>query len=895
MASFTDNPQALGTFNPYVQQLPVEAMVKVGMQKQEQYNQGIQKIQTSIDNIAGLDIAKDSDKAYLQSKVNELGNNLKFVAAGDFSDFQLVNSVNGMTGQLVKDPNVQNAVTSTAKLRAGYKKREELEKKGLTDKNNDDYYNKFVSDYLDDDKLDASFNADYVPYTNIIKKLQDALKESGESTTIAEQIFVTGSDGKPLITNGHYTYADAKTINKLVSNKPAVIAAINNVLNEGSVKQQMGIDGWATYRNTEATTLLEPLKIQYDDQKSKLQEQSVEITAMLNSTNLTAEQKEMYTKASAEIEANLLQNDNMFTTLSQEAESNPESFKQNYYTQEFKQRLLTQFVKEEDSKTYGTNEALQQQNWRDTMAFNQAQERNKIAYQNETLKISRSGDQRSWLEFYASHEQDPVTGNWNKKPEPGKKGTGGTYDANKPLFSGGTPGGKVDAQNIIETDINFLSAEKNKMSFSLYADFIRTNKNDPSLSDEAILAQAKKYATQLNVTPEAFLDRWAKNIKNKYDENGLTPPPNLDDDFTIYNNTAFSLNNKMNQIKTASDSAKKEAGVDKELNELLKDKATFNFNANGEKFNVTPEDMLKMVKSGWINRLATNYAISNPRFIVRDENLTTKQNKFLSNWYKLPAEMREQVLKEAGRYAGATKYYTALEKSDKIYNDKLSKIVGVSDAVSGTLPFGDSDEKNASIAKVAAYVNNGGERNYGPGVDKATVLQALDGATAITWTGKKPTNSREDWMGNIIGTSKEGSPITITNVNRTDLETFTDATFTSYEEKPIQDAINMNEKTKSTNPVHMPNSPTAWTTAHYNGGQVNPEVTRQGWSYRADVIKSGPGYRLVNYIRPPGSQKFITVYGAAIATDERIIDNTYKTTTPVQLNAMYLNYLQKTK
>ena len=128
-----------------------------------------------------------------------------------------------------------------------------------------------------------------------------------------------------------------------------------------------------------------------------------------------------------------------------------------------------------------------------------------------------------------------------------------------------------------------------------------------------------------------------------------------------------------------------------------------------------------------------------------------------------------------------------------------------------------------------------------------------------------------------------------------DLETFTDATFTSYEEKPIQDAINMNEKTKSTNPVHMPNSPTAWTTAHYNGGQVNPEVTRQGWSYRADVIKSGPGYRLVNYIRPPGSQKFITVYGAAIATDERIIDNTYKTTTPVQLNAMYLNYLQKTK
>jgi hypothetical protein len=895
MASFTDNPQALGTFNPYVQQLPVEAMVKVGMQKQEQYNQGIQKIQTSIDNIAGLDIARDSDKAYLQSKVNELGNNLKFVAAGDFSDFQLVNSVNGMTGQLVKDPNVQNAVTSTTKLRAGYKKREELEKKGLTDKNNDDYYNKFVSDYLDDNKLDASFNADYVPYTNIIKKLQDALKESGESTTIAEQIFVTGSDGKPLITNGHYTYADAKTINKLVSNKPAVIAAINNVLNEGSVKQQMGIDGWATYRNTDATTLLEPLKIQYDDQKSKLQQQSVEITAMLNSTNLTAEQKEMYTKASSEIEANLLQNDNMFTTLSQEAESNPESFKQNYYTQEFKQRLLTQFVKEEDSKTYGTNEALQQQNWRDTKAFNELVERNKIAYQNETLKISQSGNQRAWMEFYRDSVQDPVTGNWNKKPEPGKKGTAGTFDANKPLFTGGTPGGKVDAQNIIETDINFLSAEKNKMSFSLYADFIRTNKNDPSVSDADILAQVNVYAKQKGITSEAYLDRWAKNIKNKYDENGLTPPPNLDDDFTAYNNTAFSLNNKMNQVKTASDSSKKEAGVDKEINELLKNKVTFNFNANGEKFNITPEDMLKMIKSGWINKLATNYAISNPRFIVRDENLTTKQNKFLSNWYKLAPEMREQVLKEAGNYSNVSKYYTALEKSDKIYNEKLAKIVGVSDVVTGFLPI-DTEGKPETIAKVATYLNSGGERNFEAGSDKQKALDALDNATAVTWRGKKPTNSREDWVGEIIITGPKGtSPVTITNVNRADLETFTDATFTSYEEKPIQDAINMNEKTKSTNPVHMPNSPTAWTTAHYNGGQVNPEVTRQGWSYRADVVKSGGGYRLVNYIRPPGGKEFITVYGAAIATDERIIDNTYKTTTPVQLNAMYLNYLQKTK
>ena len=91
MASFTDK---IPTFNPYVAQLPVEAMVEVGMQKQKQYDEGITKIQSNIDAIGGLDIAKEKGRAYLQSKINELGNDLKGFMASDFSNFQLVNSVN---------------------------------------------------------------------------------------------------------------------------------------------------------------------------------------------------------------------------------------------------------------------------------------------------------------------------------------------------------------------------------------------------------------------------------------------------------------------------------------------------------------------------------------------------------------------------------------------------------------------------------------------------------------------------------------------------------------------------------------------------------------------------------------------------------------------------------
>jgi hypothetical protein len=905
MASYTDK---IPTFNPYVEQQPVDAMLKVGMYKQQKYEEGVKKIQTNIDNVAGLDIANEAQQKYLQSKLNALGNNLTFLAAGDFSDFSLVNSVNGMTKQITKDEDIINAVSSTAKLRAGYKKKAELAKKGLTDKNNDDYYDMYASEYVNSKDLKASFNADYVPYTNIVKKLQEALVGAGESATIAEQIFVTGPDGKPLITNGQVTYADSKAIDKLVTNKPAVIAAINNVLNEGNVKQQLGIDGWATYRNTEATELLEPLKNQYDDERDRLEQQSVEITAMLNSTNISPEEKEMYTNAAAELEASLLKNDNTFMTLSKEAEENPESFKQNYYTQEFKQRLMNQFVKEESSRTYGKNDALEVQMTRDKNAFDQAMKRRE-------LSISESKLNLDYMTFYRDSEQDPVTGNWNKKPDPDKKTT--TFDANKPLFTGSTSGDKVDAVYIMKEDINTLSNDKNKMALSIYADFIRANKDNPSLSDQAILAQANKYAQKLGITTEAYLDRWASNIKNKYDENGLIPPPNLNENLIEYNNTAFSLNNKVNSDRTAYQSASIESGLEQLEKTVLKGKTGLKFNYKGETIQLSAKELMDVSLALTPVKIKDNAGHERTVQLLDIGKLNAKQLKFAEGNYgrgsfgkmingkmtslgyqgypTLEVGQRMDIDKIVRPHINAANQIReARKKTDVIYNQNLAKIVGVSDTVTGTLPTAEAPQREVSVAKVVTYVT-GGLRNYAKGSDKEKILKALKNDATITWTAKKPTNSRESWTGTVIVSDKDGTDYTITNVNQTDLSTFTDAKFTQYEEKPIQDALNINENTKSTNAVYMPNSPNAWRTAYFKGGQINPEVQKQGWSYRADVVKTGAGYRLVHYVRKPGAKKFNTIYGDAIALDERIIDNTVRMTTPAQLNAMYLNYEHSTK
>jgi len=173
MASYTD---IIPQFNPYIQQLPVEAMVSVGMEKQRRYDEGIQKIQTQIDNIAGLDVVRDVDKAYLQSKLNQLGNDLRIVAAGDFSNFQLVNSVGGMVTQVGKDPLVQNAVSSTAWYRKQMAEMEKAISDGKSSIQNQWDFNQRANRWLGSGNVNESFRDRYTQYIDVDKKWLDTLK-----------------------------------------------------------------------------------------------------------------------------------------------------------------------------------------------------------------------------------------------------------------------------------------------------------------------------------------------------------------------------------------------------------------------------------------------------------------------------------------------------------------------------------------------------------------------------------------------------------------------------------------------------------------------------------------------------------------------------------------------
>jgi hypothetical protein len=192
MASYTD---AIAQFNPYVQQLPVDLMMKVGMAKQAQYDQGVQKVQSYIDNIAGMDIAHDADKVYLQSKLGELGNRLKTVAAGDFSNQQLVSSVGGMTSQIAKDSVIQEALASTAYYKKGNAAMEEARKKGTIGASNAYAFNKQAQAWLSNPEAGAKFRGTYTPYTDVNKKVIDVISKIHSNANLKDIGEVVTSEG----------------------------------------------------------------------------------------------------------------------------------------------------------------------------------------------------------------------------------------------------------------------------------------------------------------------------------------------------------------------------------------------------------------------------------------------------------------------------------------------------------------------------------------------------------------------------------------------------------------------------------------------------------------------------------------------------------------------------
>lgn len=357
MASFTD---IIPQFNPYVQQLPVEAMVQVGMEKQKRYDEGIQKIQTQIDNIAGLDIAQDAQRAYLQSKLNELGNNLKNVAAGDFSNFQLVNSVGGMTSQIVKDPRIVNALSSTKAYRKGLEDMAALTKEGKASASRTWEFKNAANAWLNGD-VDASFNTLYKPYTNYRKNATEIIKGLTGDSTIRDDAFDIDAKGNLVI-------KDAMTRTKLAGISPEKIQqALLSGLSPDDW-EQISVDGRYNYANTTPQSFAESLNASYKGKYDAFAQQRTILENAKSSTSSAVEKQKIDQKIGElnKILGNIQEEYNSVSRTFDDGDV--ESAKAKLFTTNFMNGFSKAFSYTETSQTYETSPFAQAQQWRENKA-----------------------------------------------------------------------------------------------------------------------------------------------------------------------------------------------------------------------------------------------------------------------------------------------------------------------------------------------------------------------------------------------------------------------------------------------------------------------------------------------------------------------------------------------
>ena len=260
MASYKDTTPS--TFNPYIEQRPVEAMAKVGMYKQQRFDEGVKKIQESIDNVAGLDVVRDIDKQYLQSKLNQLGSQLTNVAGGDFSNFSLVNSVNGMTNQIAKDPNVINAVSSATRYRKDLETIQGLKEKGQWAESNQLEYNKEVTNWYDSNDLNSSYSANVSPYVNVQEESQKIIKALAKDEYNIE-VMQDPTTGK------YYDIMTNQEVEELTPEK------IQTALKTGLSPQawrQLSLDGKLKYNNVGDQSFVNQLNDGYEGRFTFLSE-----------------------------------------------------------------------------------------------------------------------------------------------------------------------------------------------------------------------------------------------------------------------------------------------------------------------------------------------------------------------------------------------------------------------------------------------------------------------------------------------------------------------------------------------------------------------------------------------------------------------------------------------
>ena len=739
MASFTD---AIPQFNPYIQQLPVEAMVAVGMEKQQRYDQGLQRIQSQIDQVAGLNIVRPQDRQYLQSKLNDLGSKLKTVAAGDFSNYQLVNSVAGMAGSVAKDPTIISSVQSTAQRKALQDKRQKDIDSGNYNPANNYLYELSDNEWFNNPNVGASYTGYYKTPVDVWGKIKDIAKEVGIDERVVPNLFETDERGRIKKDENGRAIFNNVMVEETFKGKDAskILNAFQNALTPSDY-EQLSIEGRYNYRGVSPEQLQQTVVNSLDKDirfnNGKIELLKISLAEEENKAKSNQYDEELIASLKNEIKYFEGRNSQIETSKRKSLEAiarDPEAAKASLYTENYLSSMSEVLSSKAVSKKYSVNPHFEV-----NMRINEFEQ-----------------DQRQWLADYnlRLRADDRAQKEFDLKAK--------VAAAQAAYFQAGGVDMPIDAdpamvRAMVEGSYSESVAQYNTITNRLALEALRMA--NPGETDEQLqkkLYDAAAYRGQtinpnsgeINTTAQIM----ASSLQTLYRTNPDKVPKTLHGLIAQADNALKGIEAQKSVMQKAQQDARNAAslqGVDMEAyDKVIKDVKPTSVTVNGQSVNLSQQDLIDFINlNPQMYNIFGNLTVDKNQEMLRNQaqiRLSSKFGSGLEDLKNVLYPMQYQPFSERKRPAPSQLLQNIADKLGDAKTEDYNKFLSEAYKNNGAVPVGKiatidkgdqktEDYRNKFIAVLSKYELDLDEDVYNNMSN--SILSDAFGATVTTMPG----------------------------------------------------------------------------------------------------------------------------------------------------------------
>lgn len=342
MASFlapTNNP----TFSPYISTVNPDLYAQLIIGKQQQYEAGVQRIQSYIDNVTGLEVGRAQDADYLQSVSDNIRTNIEQLN-NDFADPTVLRQAENIFHSAYNDRKLQGMVMSNYNKKDAMAQLAKAQEEGTFAVQNADLVQQQILAWEQGDENAVLGKQQYIDWydhdSEIIKRLKD-LDPSMVVTHSAD-----GSLEAYTLIKGEKTYVPKETIR----------ATIDNYYNSNpNAQRQLAIDSDYFTRGMDITTSLDNLKSFYDNKFSLIDNEITELERRKSQENNRPSAAEEYDKYITELKSARGNLQSLYDADLKTAQTDPSSINRKLYKEQRYASLTQQFSSSKVKTTVEAN------------------------------------------------------------------------------------------------------------------------------------------------------------------------------------------------------------------------------------------------------------------------------------------------------------------------------------------------------------------------------------------------------------------------------------------------------------------------------------------------------------------------------------------------------------